>query len=280
MVGTFFFLVAFSGTPKHQERAERNEQEWLQICGSKNRRKSDTSGEKRRGAGGRTGRRLLLCVVGDEAAAVEEWVGGGSGGGGGRGTQRVVALPGERGAEEGERLAGAGGRLEERVGAALPPRAVQRGDDAAHEGELRPVRLVRELHRHAAHLVHPATGRPRRRRRGGEVFVRRGGAHRRRGGGERERDGELARERERLTEIWAGGFGGKWNSESRSRAPTLYRKSTLHGSRERPSSHHGLNWAWDYRLAHISKAQLEIEDLLLSSSEKKGKNFVKADFGR
>lgn len=235
MVGTFFFLVAFSGTPKHQERAERNEQEWLQICGSKNRRKKATRAE-RRGAGGRTGRRLLLGVVGDEAAAVEERVGGG----GGRGTQRVVALPGERGAEEGERLAGAGGRLEERVGAALPPRAVQRGDDAAHEGELRPVRLVRELHRHAAHLVHPAAGRPRRRRRGGEVFVRRGGAHRRRGGG--ERDGELERERETDRDLGGRIWGGKWNSESRSRAPTLYRRSTLHGSRERPSSHHGLNW--------------------------------------
>lgn len=73
-----------------------------------------------------------------------------------------MALPGERGAEERKRLAGAGGRLEERVRPALPPRAVQRGDDAAHEGQLRAVRLVGELHRHAAHLVHAAAaGRPR-----------------------------------------------------------------------------------------------------------------------
>lgn len=133
---------------------------------------------------------LLLGIVGDEAAAMEERVGGG----GGRRAERVVALPCEGRAEEGERLAGAGGRLEERVGAALAAGAVERGDDAAHEGQLRPVGLVGELHRHAAHLVHAAAatrgcgcGRGRGPRRGEVVG---GGGH---GGGRN----------------WAGGIGGK-----------------------------------------------------------------------
>lgn len=50
----------------------------------------------------------------------------------------AVALPGQRDAKEGERPVGAGGRLEQRVGAALAVAAVERGDDAAHEGQLRP----------------------------------------------------------------------------------------------------------------------------------------------
>ena len=96
-----------------------------------------------------------------------------------------MPLPGERGAEEGEQLAGACGRLEERVGAPLPPRTVERGDDPPHERQLRPVGLVGELHRHAAHLVHASASsfRPRARggRRRGEVVVigHGGAAHRR-----------------------------------------------------------------------------------------------------
>lgn len=105
----------------------------------------------------RTRRRLRLGTVGNESSAMEERVGGG-GGRRGWGAERVVPLPGERGAEEGERLAGAGGRLEERVRLPLPTRAVERGDDPPHERQLRPVGLVGELHRHAAHLVHASVG--------------------------------------------------------------------------------------------------------------------------
>lgn len=97
-----------------------------------------------------------------------------------------MPLPGERGAEEGERLSGACGRLEERVGAPLPPGTVERRDDPSHERQLRPVGLVGELHRHAAHLVHASASsflpRTRGERRRGEVVVighGGGGGHRR-----------------------------------------------------------------------------------------------------
>jgi hypothetical protein len=146
--------------------------------------------------------RLRLRIVRKEPSAVEEGVLGSRGRI--RGPQRVAPLPGERGAEEGERLAGAGGRLEERVRLPLPPRSLQRGDDPPHEHQLRPVRCVGELHWQAAHVVHArAPGPPRvrcgsrrRRWRRGEVvgigYV--DGAHRR---------------RRRRVRLWAGGIGGK-----------------------------------------------------------------------
>jgi len=151
-------------------------------------------------------RRLRLGIVGDESSAVEERVGG-SGRRGGRGAERVEPLPGERGAEEGERLAGAGRRLEERVRLPLPPRAVERGDDPPHERQLRPVGLVGELHRHAAHMVHAPVsprsrgGRRRCRRRDEVVGVGVDAGH---GGAAHRRVAER---------IWAvgraGGIGGK-----------------------------------------------------------------------
>jgi len=141
---------------------------------------------------------------------VEEWIGGGGGGGGGRGAERVVPLPGERGAEEGERLAGACGRFEERVGASLPPRTVERGDDPPHERQLRPVGLVGELHRNAAHLVHASASsfRPRARgwrRRGEVVVIGHGGAAHRRVAETDLGGGGLG--------LWAGGIGGKCEAE-------------------------------------------------------------------
>lgn len=64
-----------------------------------------------------------------------------------------MLLPGEGGAEEREGLAGAGGGLEEGVGVSMAEGAVEGGDDAAHESQLRTVGLVGELHRRAADLV-------------------------------------------------------------------------------------------------------------------------------
>lgn len=65
----------------------------------------------------------------------------------------VVLLPSEHRAEQGERFASAGGRLEQRVAVAVSLGAIERGYDAAHEGELGPVGLVREFDLEASDLV-------------------------------------------------------------------------------------------------------------------------------
>lgn len=83
---------------------------------------------------------------------MEEWIGGGLGGGGEE-DAALVLLPGERGAEEGERLAGAGGGLEEGVAVPLPAGAVEGGYDATHERELGSIGPVGELHGDAPDLV-------------------------------------------------------------------------------------------------------------------------------
>jgi hypothetical protein len=64
-----------------------------------------------------------------------------------------LALPGESGTEQGEGLAGARGRLEQSIGtggAMREARELQSGEDLAHEGELRSIRLVREVDLDAA----------------------------------------------------------------------------------------------------------------------------------
>lgn len=66
----------------------------------------------------------------------------------------LVALPGEGGAEKGEGFAGAGGGFKEGVAVALPLGAVEGGDDAAHEGELRTIGLVGEVDGDSPDLVH------------------------------------------------------------------------------------------------------------------------------
>lgn len=65
----------------------------------------------------------------------------------------MVLLPSEHRAEQGEGFARAGGRLEQRVAVSVSLGAIERGDDAAHEGELGAVGLVRELDLEASDLV-------------------------------------------------------------------------------------------------------------------------------
>jgi hypothetical protein len=143
-----------------------------------------------------TWRLLRLRLVRKEPSAVEEGVLGS------RGRVRVAPLPGERRAEEGERLAGAGGRLEERVRLPLPPRSVQRGDDPPHEHQLRPVRCVGELHWQATHVVH--AGPP------GPLRARCGSRQRRWRRGEVVGIGYVdGAHRRRRVRFWAGGIGGK-----------------------------------------------------------------------
>lgn len=95
-----------------------------------------------------TGREIVV----DEASTVEQGIDGSS-----RGRrQRVkLRLPGQSSAKERERLTGAGGGLEESVDGGRTvgeARLLKRGQDLAHEGQLRSVRLVGKLHVNAADL--------------------------------------------------------------------------------------------------------------------------------
>lgn len=107
-------------------------------------------------------------IVGDEATAGEQGIDGSS-----RGRQRVeLRLPGQGSAKERERLTGAGGGLEEGVDggrAVREARLLKRGQDLAHESQLRGVRLVGELHVNAAdlELVQGGSGSGRGRGKGG-----------------------------------------------------------------------------------------------------------------
>lgn len=65
----------------------------------------------------------------------------------------MVLLPSEHRAEQGERFASTSGRLEQRVAVAVSLGAIERGYDAAHEGELGSVGLVREFDLEASDLV-------------------------------------------------------------------------------------------------------------------------------
>lgn len=64
-----------------------------------------------------------------------------------------MLLPSKGRAENGQGLASAGGGLKEGMAVALPPGPIERRNDPSHEHQLRPVRLVGELHRHASDLV-------------------------------------------------------------------------------------------------------------------------------
>lgn len=65
----------------------------------------------------------------------------------------VILLPSENGAEQRQRLPGARGRLEQRVAVAVPLGSIERGDDSAHERQLRSVGLVGELDWDASDVV-------------------------------------------------------------------------------------------------------------------------------
>lgn len=71
----------------------------------------------------------------------------------------VALLPRESRAEKRQWLSGTRRWLEQRVAMALPLCSIERGDDPPHERELGPIRLVRELHRHAPDVEHILGGR-------------------------------------------------------------------------------------------------------------------------